>query len=56
MNDEPLEIEEEAVPETFSIDLDSLPKQEHNWIDRGLKMTCESPSHPYHEAWKRRTI
>lgn len=36
------------------VELDSV-KQDHNWVDRGLKFTCESPSHPFHEAWKRRT-
>ena len=36
------------------IDFDSLPKQNHNWIDRGLKFTCENAGHSYHEAWKRR--
>lgn len=40
----------------FTIDLENMPKQDHNWVNRGLKMTCESPSHPYHEAWFRRTI
>lgn len=36
------------------LELDKVT-QDHNWIDRGLKFTCESPSHPYHEAWKRRS-
>lgn len=36
------------------VELDNLPKQEHLWIDRGLKMTCEAGNHPYHEVWKRR--
>jgi hypothetical protein len=33
-------------------ELDHLPKQNHIWIDRGLKHTCENAGHPYHEAWK----
>jgi hypothetical protein len=34
------------------LDLDSLPKQNHSWTDRGLKYTCENAGHPWHEAWK----
>lgn len=52
---EPQEEVVEQVPE-FSINLDSLPKQDHNWINRGLKFTCETPAHPLHEAWIRRNI
>ena len=37
------------------VDMTKLPKQEHEWHDRGLKFTCESPTHPPHEAWKRRS-
>lgn len=36
-----------------SINIGELPKSEHRWVDRGLKMTCEGGNHPYHEAWKR---
>jgi hypothetical protein len=25
----------------------------HNWIDRGLKYSCENAGHEYHQAWKR---
>lgn len=39
----------------FLLELDNLPKQNHVWIDRGLKWTCEDAGHPFHEAWKRRT-
>lgn len=46
--------EREDVPVT--IDLDNLPKQDHHWVDRGMKVTCETPAHPYHEAWKRRPL
>lgn len=35
-------------------ELDNLPKQNHDWTDRGLKYTCENAGHPYHEAWKKR--
>jgi len=40
----------------MTVDLDNLQKQEHRWVDRGLKMTCETTTHPTHEAWKRRPI
>lgn len=39
----------------YVVELDKV-RQEHNWIDRGLKLTCESPAHPTHEVWKRRSI
>lgn len=34
-------------------DLDSMPKVEHRWIDRGAVMSCEGANHPNHHAWKR---
>jgi hypothetical protein len=34
------------------VELDNLPKQNHIWIDRGLKMTCEYAGHPWHETFK----
>lgn len=37
----------------FIADMDNLAPITHNWIDRGLKMTCERAGHPYHEAYKR---
>jgi len=38
----------------FVLELDKLPKQNHVWINRGLKATCEHANHPAHEAWFRR--
>ena len=46
---------EQQAPVT-SVDLDNLPKQQHKWVDRGLKVTCETNTHPSHDCWKRRTI
>jgi hypothetical protein len=23
----------------------------HNWVNRGLKVSCEGAGHPHHEAW-----
>jgi hypothetical protein len=31
-----------------AIDLDHLPKVEHNWIKRGIKVSCEGAGHPHH--------
>ncbi len=25
----------------------------HNWVDRGMKLSCEGAGHDYHQAWKR---
>lgn len=47
-------IEEKEVKEEvnqFQIDIDNLPPISHNWVNRGLKMTCENAGHPYHEAF-----
>lgn len=37
------------------LDIDNLPGQEHRWIMRGAKATCENGAHAYHEFWFRRT-
>lgn len=37
----------------FMVELDNLPKQNHIFIDRGAKLTCENAGHPYHEVFKR---
>lgn len=34
-------------------DLDNLKPQTHNWIDRGIIISCENAGHPYHQASKR---
>lgn len=36
------------------LDLDSIPNQQHNWVDRGVVMSCEGGNHPYHQVYKRR--
>lgn len=36
-----------------AVDLDNLPKQDHAWVDRGLKLSCEGANHPHHQVWKR---
>lgn len=37
----------------FLLEMDNLPKQNHIWIDRGAKFTCENAGHESHSAWKR---
>jgi len=32
----------------YAIDLDNLPKTDHNWIERGIKVSCEGARHPHH--------
>lgn len=29
-------------------DLDNLPEVKHNWVERGLKVSCEGANHPHH--------
>lgn len=41
-------IEEMDRKNEFIIDLDNLPKQQHNWIKRGIKISCEGANHPHH--------
>lgn len=38
----------------FMLELDNLPSQNHIWINRGAKMTCENAGHPWHEVWLKR--
>lgn len=32
----------------YKLDLDSLPKQSHNWHSAGIKVWCGGAGHPYH--------
>jgi len=32
----------------YTQDLNNLPSVEHNWVERGLKVSCEGANHPYH--------
>jgi hypothetical protein len=37
-------------PEEVSvIDLEALPKQNHHFVQRGIRFVCDSPAHPRHE-------
>lgn len=33
----------------YSLDLNNLPSQKHNWIQRGATMNCEGAGHPFHQ-------
>lgn len=50
--------EEQERPQTpeHSFDMDNPPTQGHNWIDRGLKYSCEGAGHPYHQSYKRGVV
>lgn len=39
---------EDVLAQTGGIDLDNLPKQEHNWVQRGIVLSCEGANHPSH--------
>lgn len=32
----------------YELDLNNLPKVEHNWVKRGDVLSCEGANHPYH--------
>jgi hypothetical protein len=37
----------------YQLDLDNLPKSEHNWVDRGAVISCEGV-HQNHRHFKKR--
>lgn len=41
-------LEEVGEQAEYAIDLDNLPKVEHNWVKRGIKVSCEGANHPHH--------
>lgn len=38
----------DEIPGEYKLDLDNLPKQEHNWHESGAKVWCGGAGHPYH--------
>jgi len=57
---EPEKTQEELLEEAkrqndVVFELDKQAKVLHNWIDRGLKLSCEDAGHPQHEVWKKRS-
>lgn len=52
---EPKEIERLMKRQSeYSVNLDDMKPQEHVWVDRGMKYSCEGGIHPHHEVYKRR--
>ena len=45
--------EELAMANEYELDLNNLPKLEHNWIVRGAVVSCEGANHPYHRHFLR---
>lgn len=39
---------DDVIQETGGVDLDNLPSQKHNWVQRGIKMSCEGALHAHH--------
>ena len=37
-----------------AVDFNKLKPQDHHWVNRGLKWSCEGASHAHHEFWPRR--
>lgn len=51
----PEEIHEKLKKESeFMVDLNNLPRQNHNWVDRGVVISCENGGHANHQVYKRR--
>lgn len=42
------EEKDEVIEPEYELDLENLPKQDHNWVRRGLKVNCEGAAHPFH--------
>jgi hypothetical protein len=36
-----------------AVDLNNLPAQSHNFVNRGVVVTCEGAGHPSHRFYKR---
>lgn len=51
---EPITTATELLDQSGSVDIDNLPKQKHNWVDRGTVMSCEGADHANHHAYKTR--
>lgn len=45
-----------VVEPEYSIDISNLPKQKHNWVPRGLKVSCEGAGHPHHSHFLRKPM
>lgn len=47
MNTTPEPAETAPAPE-YELNLDTTQKPQHNWVRRGLKLSCEGANHPNH--------
>jgi hypothetical protein len=47
-------VEEAKKTHEAVFDMENRQPVKHNWIDRGLNMTCEDAGHPYHVVFKKR--
>lgn len=36
----------------FMLEMDNLKPKTHNWVDRGMFMSCEGAGHPNHRSKK----
>ena len=41
-------------PHRQVFDMENVPQQGHHFVRRGLKLSCETAAHPYHEVTLRR--
>ena len=61
MNESETKTHEEVVEELkqqheYVFDPATAPPIAHNWIDRGMKFSCEYAGHANHEVWKRQPM
>lgn len=48
------QVHEELQSQVLStFDMDNMPKPTHNWVDRGVVLSCEGANHPNHRHYKR---
>jgi hypothetical protein len=40
--------DDEVVTPEYELDLNNLPKVKHNWVRRGIVVSCENAGHPNH--------
>jgi len=54
MNDEERQKVHEEIQSQYQVDIDNLPKVNHQWVDRGTVLSCEGAGHPNHRHFKTR--
>lgn len=49
------EIQQELAHKSeYTFDLDNFPSVDHNWVQRGIKVSCEGANHPHHSHFLKR--